>query len=106
MVIPDDNSPSFASLMDLNMMPGREQALKEYKLLLDASGLKFARVLPTRSQFQILTQRASVRCTLAGCEWMLSMSAVVGARACRPQPPPALAASRRCHLQARQRDRI
>jgi hypothetical protein len=39
MVIPDDNSPSFASLMDLNMMvmlPGREQALKEYKVLLGA----------------------------------------------------------------------
>jgi hypothetical protein len=57
MVIPDDNSPSFASLMDLNMMvmlPGRERALKEYKMLLDASGLKFERVHPTHSPFQII----------------------------------------------------
>jgi O-methyltransferase domain/Dimerisation domain len=57
MIIPDDNSPSFASLMDLNMMvmlPGRERALKEYKVLLDASGLKFERALPTHSPFQII----------------------------------------------------
>jgi hypothetical protein len=57
MVIPDDNSPSFASLMDLNMMvllPGRERALKEYELLLEASGLKLERVLPTHSPFQII----------------------------------------------------
>jgi hypothetical protein len=57
MVIPDDNSPSFASLMDLNMMvmlPGRERALKEYKVLLDAAGLKFERLLPTQSPFQII----------------------------------------------------
>ena len=57
MVIPDDNSPSFASLMDLNMMvmlPGRERALKEYKALLDASGLTFERVLATHSPFQII----------------------------------------------------
>jgi hypothetical protein len=57
MVIPDDNSPSLASLMDLNMMvmlPGRERALKEYKVLLDGSGLKFERVLSTRSPFQII----------------------------------------------------
>ena len=57
MVIPDDNSPSFASMMDLNMMvmvPGRERALNEYKVLLDASGLKFERVLPTHSPYQII----------------------------------------------------
>jgi hypothetical protein len=56
-VIPDDNSPNFASLMDLNMMvmlPGRERALKEYNVLLDASGLKFERMLPTHSPFQII----------------------------------------------------
>jgi len=57
MIIPDDNSPSFASLMDLNMMvmlPGRERSLKEYQVLLDASGLKFDRVLATHSPFQII----------------------------------------------------
>lgn len=57
MVIPDDNSPSFASLMDLNMMvmlPGRERTLKEYKALLDRSGLKVERLLATHSPFQII----------------------------------------------------
>jgi hypothetical protein len=57
MVIPDDNSPSLASLMDLNMMvmlPGRERSLKEYKMLIDASGLRFERVLQTQSPFQII----------------------------------------------------
>jgi hypothetical protein len=57
MVIPDDNSPSFASLMDLNMMvmlPGRERALREYRALLDASGPKFEHVLTTHSPFQII----------------------------------------------------
>jgi hypothetical protein len=57
MVIPDDNSPSLASLMDLNMLvmlPGRERALREYKALLEASGLKFERVIPTHSPFEII----------------------------------------------------
>ena len=57
MVIPDDNSPSFASLMDLNMMlmlPGRERTLTEYRSLLDRSGLKFERLLATHSPFQII----------------------------------------------------
>ncbi len=56
-MVPDDNSPSFASLMDLNMMvmlPGRERTLKEYSSLLDRSGLKFERLLPTHSPFQII----------------------------------------------------
>jgi hypothetical protein len=54
MIIPDDNSPSLASLMDLNtmvMLPGRE---REYMVLLDAAGLKFERVLQTHSPFQII----------------------------------------------------
>ena len=43
--------------MDLNMMvmlPGRERALKEYRVLLESSGLKIERVLPTHSPFEII----------------------------------------------------
>lgn len=57
MVIPDDNAPSFAAMMDLNMMvmlPGRERALKEYQALLERSGLRIERVIPTHSPFQII----------------------------------------------------
>jgi hypothetical protein len=57
MVIPDDNSPSMASLMDLNMLvmlPGRERSLKEYRRLVDSAGLRFERLLQTHSPFQII----------------------------------------------------
>jgi O-methyltransferase domain/Dimerisation domain len=57
MVIPDDNAPSFAAMVDLNMMvllPGRERSLREYRALLAASGLKFERMIQTHSPFQII----------------------------------------------------
>jgi len=57
MVIPDDNAPSFASLMDLNMMvmlPGRERAFKEYEALLDAAGLQCDRLIATHTPFQVI----------------------------------------------------
>jgi hypothetical protein len=57
MVIPDDNSPSMASMMDLNMLvmlPGRERSLKEYRSLLESVGLQFERLLTTHSPFQII----------------------------------------------------
>jgi len=62
MVIPDDNSPSFASMMDLNMMvmlPGRERTLQEYKVLLAAAGLRFERLHATHSPFQIIEASGS-----------------------------------------------
>jgi len=57
MVIPDDNSPSMASMMDLNMLvmlPGRERSLREYRSLLESAGLKFERLIQTHSPFQIV----------------------------------------------------
>jgi len=57
MVIPDDNSPSMASMMDLNMLvmlPGRERSLKEYRSLLESTGLQVERLLQTHSPFQII----------------------------------------------------
>ncbi|MFT3840153.1 MAG: methyltransferase [Myxococcaceae bacterium] len=57
MIIPDDNSPSPAQLMDLNMLvmlPGRERTAKEYGALFAQAGLTLTRVLPTHSPFSIV----------------------------------------------------
>jgi hypothetical protein len=57
MVIPDDGSPTLAQLMDVNMLailPGRERTQAEYTALLKAAGLRFERLVPTHSPFQIL----------------------------------------------------
>ncbi len=57
MVIPDDGSPSMAQLMDVNMLallPGRERTQAEYVGLLEGAGLRFVRLLPTHSPFQII----------------------------------------------------
>lgn len=57
MVIPDDNTPTAAQLMDLNMMtmlPGRERTRQEYADLLEAAGLKFEALTATHSPFQIV----------------------------------------------------
>jgi hypothetical protein len=57
MVIPDDNTPSAAQLMDLNMLtmlPGRERTRQEYAELLEAAGLKFKALTQTHSPFQIV----------------------------------------------------
>ena len=57
MVIPDDGSPTLAQLMDVNMLailPGRERTQAEYTALLNVAGLRFERLVPTHSPFQIL----------------------------------------------------
>ena len=57
MVIPDDGSPTPAQLMDVNMLailPGRERTQAEYTALLADAGLRFDRLVPTHSLFQIL----------------------------------------------------
>ena len=57
MVIPDDRSATPAQLMDVNMLailPGRERTQAEYTALLADAGLRFERLLPTHSPFQIL----------------------------------------------------
>jgi hypothetical protein len=57
MVIPDDNTPSAAQLMDLNMLtmlPGRERTRQEYADLFEAAGLKFKALTQTHSPFQIV----------------------------------------------------
>jgi hypothetical protein len=62
MIIPDDDSPSPAQLMDLNMLamlPGRERTEAEYAALFEAAGLQLRSVTHTHSPFQIIEARAA-----------------------------------------------
>jgi hypothetical protein len=57
MVIPDDNSPSPAQLMDLNMLamlPGRERTAGQYAELFGSAGLHLVDVRPTQSPLQVV----------------------------------------------------
>jgi hypothetical protein len=56
-VIPEDSSPHFSKLMDLNMLVmtgGRERTEREYAELLRAGGWWLKRVIPTESAFSIV----------------------------------------------------
>jgi O-methyltransferase/methyltransferase family protein len=57
MLIPEDNSPSPAQPMDLNMLvmlSGRERTTKEYADLLDATGFRLEQVIPTHTPFYVI----------------------------------------------------
>jgi SAM-dependent methyltransferase len=57
MVIPPDNRPNPAQAMDLNMLVmhgGRERTEAEYRRLLQASGFRLERVIPTHSPFSVI----------------------------------------------------
>jgi len=57
MVIPDDNHPSPAQLMDLNMLVmagGQERTAGEYGALLAQAGFRLRRIIPTGSPFHVL----------------------------------------------------
>jgi SAM-dependent methyltransferase len=48
LVVPEDDSPHYARLMDINMLvstSGRERTAREYASLIDAAGWSFARVV-------------------------------------------------------------
>ena len=57
MTIPDDNHPSPAQLLDLNMLVmtgGQERTQSEYGALLAQAGFRLTRVIPTGSPFHVL----------------------------------------------------
>jgi hypothetical protein len=57
MTIPDDNHPSPAQLLDLNMLVmtgGQERTQSEYGALLAQAGFHLTRVIPTGSPFHVL----------------------------------------------------
>jgi SAM-dependent methyltransferase len=56
-VIPDDNAPSGAQPMDLNMLVhsgGRERTEAEYRRLFEATGFRLTRIVPTRGPFSVI----------------------------------------------------
>src|SRR5690606_19254146 len=57
MVLPDDDSPSVARMMDINMLamlPGRERTAAEYGALLAQAGLRLTSVHATHSPFSLV----------------------------------------------------
>jgi SAM-dependent methyltransferase len=57
MVLPEDNRPSPAQAMDLNMLVvlgGRERTEEEYRRLLQEAGFRLERVIPTHSPFGVI----------------------------------------------------
>jgi SAM-dependent methyltransferase len=57
MVVPPDNRPSPAQLMDLNMLVmlgGRERTEVEYRDVLSQAGFRLDQVIPTHSPFQVI----------------------------------------------------
>jgi SAM-dependent methyltransferase len=57
MVVPQDNQPSPAQAMDLNMLVllgGRERTEEEYRRLLQEAGFRLERVIPTHSPFSVI----------------------------------------------------
>ena len=56
-VVPEGNDPHYSKLLDLEMLTspgGAERTAAEYGELLEASGLRLTRVVPTRSPFSIV----------------------------------------------------
>ena len=56
-VVPEGNDPSFAKMMDLQMLVmtgGRERTEAEYRDLFAAGGFKLTRVIPTESPMSII----------------------------------------------------
>jgi hypothetical protein len=57
-VLEPGNTPQFAKMLDIEMLVithgGRERSLPEWKLLLEASGFSFSRVVPTTAPTSIL----------------------------------------------------
>jgi ubiquinone/menaquinone biosynthesis C-methylase UbiE len=61
MVLPEDDTPSMAQMMDINMLvllPGKERTLAEYGDLCRAAGLKVTATHPTHSPYTVVEARA------------------------------------------------
>jgi hypothetical protein len=59
-VIPPGNEPGLGKIIDLEMlvMPGgRERTEEEFRLLLERSGYRLARIIPTKSPLSVVEAR-------------------------------------------------
>jgi hypothetical protein len=56
-VVPDTNEPDFSKFFDLNMLVmtgGKERTAKEFEVLLNASGFRLVRIIPTETPTAII----------------------------------------------------
>ena len=56
-VVPEGNDPHFSKIIDLEMLAapgGKERTAKEYETLLEKSGLKLTRIIPTKGLLSII----------------------------------------------------
>ena len=63
-IVPTDNTPSEATLFDINMLVvlgGRERTGAEYRELLERSGFALLRTIPTKSPLSLLEAQPAVR---------------------------------------------
>jgi len=63
MIVPSDNRPSEAHLMDLNMLVnlgGRQRTEAEYRSLLQAAGFRMERAIPTQTPFYVIEAARSL----------------------------------------------
>jgi len=57
MVVPEGNEPSAAKLLDIQMLvmeTGKERTADEYRRLLEASGFRLTRIIPTKSPYSLI----------------------------------------------------
>ena len=57
MVVPEGNDPSPAKMLDIQMLvmeTGKERTEEEYRRLLDASGFRLTRIIPTKSPYSVI----------------------------------------------------
>lgn len=57
MVVPEGNEPSPSKALDLLMLViegGKERTKDEYRKLLEASGLRLTRIIPTKSAYSMI----------------------------------------------------
>jgi hypothetical protein len=57
MVVPEGNIPSAAKILDIQMLvmeTGKERTEDEYRRLLEASGFRLTRIIPTKSPYSVI----------------------------------------------------
>jgi O-methyltransferase domain/Dimerisation domain len=57
MVVPEGNEPSASKFLDIQMLvmeTGRERTKDEYRRLLEASGFRLTRIIPTKSSYSVI----------------------------------------------------
>ncbi len=63
MVVPEGNAPSASKMLDIQMLvmeTGKERTEDEYRRLLEASGFRLTRIIPTKSPYSVIEGESQV----------------------------------------------